>query len=417
MVKGFFFKVLLVAICIGHSITTFAQQTIIENGIEYILSEEDYTATISKVDYYSSLKNINIEIPSQITDYYGISYNVTTFGNDSIVFDCNWHGLNHDDLAEGDKWYQDEWTLESYPSLLESITLPESLTKIGKLAFAGCNSLTSICIPENVSFVDSCAFIGCSKLKEVHTPNLMKWKEINFVGTGWDCTANPLNYAHQLFENGEKVDEIDLNLQVFNNIGDYAFYGWDGTSARIVTGVEKIGIGAFGSCQNLVSVSIQSYCADSIGMLCFNNCQNLKHIDLPTSLKRIGSHAFQECRSLAKIDLPGSIKTIERGAFNNCYALESIELPTQITAIKEVTFGSCRSLNNVSIPALVTKIGEESFYGCNTLTEMIVPDDVLTIERAAFNNCQNLRMITFMDSDADLVYADSVRRFPYWDLS
>lgn len=416
MFKGFFFKVPLIVICFGYSLITFAQQAIIEDGIEYILFE-DNTATVSRVHYYSWLENGNIVIPSQISDSYGDSYIVTTFGNDSIVFDYNWHRINHDDLTTQDEWYQDDWILEMYPSLLDSIALPETLTKIGKLAFAGCNSLTSIYIPENVSFVDSCAFIGCSNLKEVYTPNLRKWKEINFVGTGWDCTANPLFYAHQLFENGEKVKNIHIQNVLLNDIGDYAFHGWDGTTVWINVGIEKIGKGAFSSCQNLDSISIQSHFADSIGMLCFNNCPNLKYIDLPTSLTKIGSHAFQECRSLTKLVLPSSITTIERGAFNNCYALESIQLPTKLMVIKEITFGSCRSLNNVSIPSLVTKIGEESFYGCNSLTEMRVPDNLLTIERAAFNNCRNLRLITFMDSDTDLIYADSVRRSPYCDLT
>ena len=49
--------------------------------------------------------------------------------------------------------------------LLESITIPESVTKIGNSAFKGCSSLKSITIPESVTEIDSLAFFSCTSLK------------------------------------------------------------------------------------------------------------------------------------------------------------------------------------------------------------------------------------------------------------
>ena len=49
--------------------------------------------------------------------------------------------------------------------LLESITIPKSVKKIGNSAFKGCKSLKSITIPESVTEIETLAFLGCSSLK------------------------------------------------------------------------------------------------------------------------------------------------------------------------------------------------------------------------------------------------------------
>lgn len=50
---------------------------------------------------------------------------------------------------------------------LASITIPETVTKIGYSTFAYCTALTSITIPENVTEIDTDAFYGCSSLSSV----------------------------------------------------------------------------------------------------------------------------------------------------------------------------------------------------------------------------------------------------------
>lgn len=291
-----------------------AQQTLSRDGIDYELFD-DGTATITRI-HYGWPYNVEIEVPSVIDDY----YQVTTFGSGSPVFDVDWFGYGGSDDEE---WYKNHEFLENNTSKLKSLTLPETLTKIGKFAFACCNSLTSIYIPDEVNFVDSCAFIGCNKLVEVHTTDIRKWKEINFAGNGIDCTSNPLNYAHQLYENGEKITELCLNFAWYNNIGDYAFCGWDGSKVDLNNGVVQIGKGAFNNCNNLESVCIYSWQADSIGAFCFNDCSRLKVVELPQVVKKIGRHAFQSCKSLDSFQFPNTVEILEEGAFFNVSLLKT----------------------------------------------------------------------------------------------
>ena len=52
-----------------------------------------------------------------------------------------------------------------------SITIPNSMERIGKSAFDGCTSLTSITIPNSVTSIGNFAFGGCSALTSITIPN------------------------------------------------------------------------------------------------------------------------------------------------------------------------------------------------------------------------------------------------------
>ena len=53
---------------------------------------------------------------------------------------------------------------------LESITIPNSVKKIGAAAFMNCSSLKSLTIPGSVTEISVSAFMGCSSLKSITIP-------------------------------------------------------------------------------------------------------------------------------------------------------------------------------------------------------------------------------------------------------
>ena len=65
-------------------------------------------------------------------------------------------------------------------SYLISVTIPQSVTRIGRSAFSDCFNLESITIPSNVTFIDSETFYGCSSLKSILIPNKVS-------GIGYDA--------------------------------------------------------------------------------------------------------------------------------------------------------------------------------------------------------------------------------------
>ena len=163
-------------------------------------------------------------------------------------------------------------------SSIRSVTIPDSVTSIGGYAFSGCKSLTSITIPDSVTSIGGYAFSGCKNLNRVNIPDLAAWCKIDFE----TASFNPLSYAHNLYLNGERVENLVIPDGV-TSISDYAFYGCTGlTSVTFPDGL------------NIIPESA------------FSNCSNLKAIIIPTSMEYIRKDAFSGCDNIKYIFFKGS---------------------------------------------------------------------------------------------------------------
>ena len=66
--------------------------------------------------------------------------------------------------------YRAFWNCES----LQSLTLPDSVTRIGVSAFSGCTSLQSVELPASLKRIGVSAFSGCTSLQSVELPTSLK---------------------------------------------------------------------------------------------------------------------------------------------------------------------------------------------------------------------------------------------------
>lgn len=110
---------------------------------------------------------------------------------------------------------------------LISLTIPNSVTKIGTCAFSGCSRLTSVVIPNSVAFISFRAFSDCNSLVQMSIPDSVtrmgsapfdgcsSLKNITFLGTKMQWKA---------------IEKIDLPYNTWNyNSGITAVNCSDGT--------------------------------------------------------------------------------------------------------------------------------------------------------------------------------------------
>ena len=234
---------------------------------------------------------------------------------------------------------------------LTSVTIPSSVTAIGKDAFFRCSGLTNLTIPSGVTAIGKDAFFRCSGLTSLTIPSSV------------------------------------------TSIGEFAFSGCSGlTSLTIPSSVTSIGDAAFYGCSGLTSLTIPSSVTE-IGRSAFYGCSGLTSLTIPSSVTEIGIGAFSDCSGLTSLTIPSSVTSIGDAAFEGCSGLTSLTIPSSVTSIGDAAFSGCSGLTSLVIPSSVTSIGESAFKGCSGLTSLSIPSSVTSIGKSALKGCSGLTSI------------------------
>ena len=285
---------------------------------------------------------------------------------------------------------------------LQSVTIPNSVTKIGDSAFWSCKSLQSVTIPNSVTSIGDEAFSNCESLQSITIPNSVRNIGNNaFLGCNicfFICNSTYFQNDDVCLFNKDKTAIVStikdcVNYIIPNSvtgIGDADFSSCKSLqSITIPNSVTKIGDAAFGSCKSLQSVTIPNS-VTSIGDYAFYRCYSLQSVTIPNSVTKIGDYAFEQCYSLQSVTIPNSVTSIGDYAFEQCYSLQSVTIPNSITSIGDGVFNVCKSLQSITIPNSVTKIGGGAFRRCESLQSVTIPNSVTKIGNRAFWECTQL---------------------------
>lgn len=183
-----------------------------------------------------------------------------------------------------------------YGTSVKSISLPNSVKKIGKSSIANCAELEKITLSDNISEIPTGAFNSDYKLTSIELPT-----KLTSIGAS-------------AFLNCESLESIDIPDTV-TEIGDRAFANSGLRMLVIPSGVTAVNYDLCNENHNLNEV-VFSPNTKSVEMTAFSGCSNLKNIDLPDGLEKIGEMAFLSTVN-ARIYIPQSVTDIEKKAFND----------------------------------------------------------------------------------------------------
>jgi hypothetical protein len=140
-------------------------------------------------------------------------------------------------------------------SRITSVTIPESVTTIGKFSFGVCSNLTSISFPDSVTTIEDEAFYQCHGLIRVT------------LGEG------ATSIGELAFFRCSRLAQLNLPDSV-TTIGERAFEGCAFTSLSFGQNLASLGTGAFFRCTKLRSIVFRST-LDFMGAYCFGDCDAL----------------------------------------------------------------------------------------------------------------------------------------------
>lgn len=269
----------------------------------------------------------------------------------------------------------------------ENLGLP--VRSIMQGAFKNKDSLNSIRIPDSITAIGKGAFAGCTGL--IHADGGAHYVDRWMVGVG------------------EFAGNVEMREGIVG-IADGAFEGRTNLlSLTINADLIYIGADAFLGCTSLTSIVVSEenpyYTATADALYNKDMTYLIRYFgvgesfEIPASVVAIGPSAFRDQAALSSITLAEGSALAEIGAyaFAGCTSLTSFDLPIRITRISDGLFAGCTSLAGFAFPegTACTAIGAEAFRGCTAITEFTIPACITEIGQNAFYECTGLLGVHF----------------------
>ena len=235
----------------------------------------------------------------------------------------------------------------------KSIVIPEGVERIEAAAFVNNSMLESVQLPSTLKFLGDNAF-GVSALTSITVPAStieIEGQPFAFTRTLTSLIVEAENPFYDSRDNCNAIIETATNtLQ-------------EGTVATVIpSSIRIIGKSAFSGLGNLGKFNIPEG-VECIEESAFYNCL-YESLSLPHTLRIIGDYAFSHWGDLglSTIVIPEGVETIGEYAFSGQNEmLKRVELPSTLKSLGSYIFNSCPNLEDVyctaTVPCKITGSG------------------------------------------------------------
>ncbi|MBO4805693.1 MAG: leucine-rich repeat domain-containing protein, partial [Paludibacteraceae bacterium] len=169
--------------------------------------------------------------------------------------------------------------------------------------FKGNQDLKSYVVKKGTKAICDDAFFWHRSLEEISIPD-----SVTTIG------RNPFEGCFLYLESKSKRFIVQKGLLIDLIEKRLISYVGNANKISIPSSVTNIGDGAFRNYEYLKEISIPDS-VTSIGDCAFMGCESLKEISIPNSVTSIGDEAFVDCKSLKEISIPDSVTSIGDRAF------------------------------------------------------------------------------------------------------
>ena len=317
--------------------------------VSVVIGDGITTILMGAFDGCTSLNNIVIPDNAKITMLAGNVFNGTAYYAD----ERNW--------VDG-VLYIGNHLIEAKSTVSGEYRIRVGTVTIATMAFTSCPNLTSIIIPDSVTGISPLAFAGnILENIEVDTDNV-KYHSID------NCIIET-NTKTLIF--GCKNSTIPTDCSV-TSIGYLSYYNRsDITQITIPNNITSIDNGAFSGCINLANISIHDN-VTLISMSAFSSTAYYADVNnWVDGVLYIDNHLIKAKSTISgKYIVRNDVVTIAGGAFDRCNSITDVVVSDSVAFINDYAFYECNNLARIIIGNGIASIGNYAFYGCSNLTDV-----------------------------------------------
>ena len=298
---------------------------------------------------------------------------------------------------------------------IESISLPDSCTRVAAGSLFACASLKEFVFPPHVVDIEDCVLKDCISLKK-----LVVSEDAVYIGS-------------EAFSGCFELQEIEFRGNALKKIGGAAFNQLSSLKTlQLPDSVERIMSGAISHC-SIEMLDLSGLKNPVIDGSAIRDCNELRTVLMPEHMDRIRTTTIYNCPNLTTVVLGTDTKSIDQKAFHNA-ALTEITIPASVVSIASGAFAGNRNLAAIRVddanphycdvdgvlfhrsmdtihtypshraetsyilPESVRTIGNQAFAYNKSLITLVIPGDVTVLEKQGVYQLPSLTGIYFQSS-------------------